>query len=331
MITKAYACINLNDEQRALSSSGGIYPILAGEILKRGGVVFAACYEDNLDVVHKAITNEAELAVSQGSKYVCSNLGNTFNTLLNTVASEKPVMFVGTPCQCSGLVSFLKGKNVDRDKVLIVDFVCHGVPGKKAWNGYKESLMRSGKELVSINMRDKTSGWSHGNYSWKETIADGEERITPRREVAYMKGMLSNLYLRPSCYTCVFKGVERKTDFTMGDYWGIWNHNPDLDDNKGTSLLLIHSEIGLHIFESIKPLVRFAEANIEKAIEENLCIVKSPSCNKKRNVFFDRLNQEEDFVELVKELTKPTLLRRTKHILKASIKRITRLFGENSM
>ena len=327
MITKAFACINMNNIERARSSSGGVYPLLAHEILRQEGVVFAACYNDKLEVVHKAIVDDEGLADSQGSKYVCSRLGDTFAEISNYVKADKKVLFVGTPCQCAGLISFLNEKHVRRDSVVIVDFVCHGIPGRSAWNSYKKSLSATGRVLSSVNMRDKSSGWSNGNYSWRETFVGGEESITPRREVAYMKGMLSNLYLRPSCFECSFKGIERGTDFTLGDYWGIGNHIPDMDDNKGTSLLLIHKEAGMKIFDSIKRLVQFADANIEKAIEGNSCIVKSTTRNDKREEYFKRLNQGEDFVALVTDLTKTSLIGKAKSLVKVGLNKITNTFG----
>ena len=210
MITKAFACINLNNQEREHSSSGGIYPLLAHEILKQDGVVFAACYNDKLEVVHQVIANEQGLIASQGSKYVCSRLGDAFTEISIFVKSGKRVLFVGTPCQCAGLISYLNENHISREKVIVVDFVCHGIPGRRVWDGYKKSMKAVGQELTAINMRDKSSGWSNGNYSWKEVFADGRERITPRREVAYMKGMLSNLYLRPSCFECLFKGIFHK-------------------------------------------------------------------------------------------------------------------------
>ena len=327
MITKAYACINQNNSQRLSSSSGGVYPLIAEKILEQDGIVFAACYNEKLDVVHKAIIDEVGLSESQGSKYVCSKLGNIFKAIVDAVNSGRQTLFVGTPCQCAGLISFLEANHIDREKVLVIDFVCHGVPGRRAWDGYKESMKKAGKELATVNMRDKSSGWSQGNYSWKETTVDGRDITTPRREVTYMKGMLSNLYLRPSCYECFFKGVDRETDFTLGDCWGVWNHNPGMDDNKGTSLLLIHTEKGNEFFDSIRNSIKFADADMERAIAGNACIVQSTSRNEKRSEFFKRLNQGEDFIALVNNLTRPSLLGRTKRMLKSGIKKISNTFG----
>lgn len=327
MITQAFACINLDNQERDRSSSGGIYPLLAHEILTQDGVVFAACYNDKLEVVHEAIVDEQGLIASQGSKYVCSRLGDTFAEISNYVKADKKVLFVGTPCQCAGLISFLNENHISRDKVIVVDFVCHGIPGRRAWDSYQKSMSASGQKLTSVNMRDKSSGWSNGNYSWKEAFADGQEKITPRRESTFMKGMLSNLYIRPSCFECSFKGIERETDFTLGDYWGIGNHIPDMDDDKGTSLLLVHTETGLQVFESIRHHIRFADANIEKVIEGNACIVKSTGRNDKRNEFYRRLNEGEDFVALVTDLTNPSFMGRAKRMVKSRINKFVKSLG----
>jgi len=327
MVTKVYACINQNSSQRLLSSSGGVYPLIAEKILKQNGIVFAACYNEKLEVVHKAIIDEVDLSESQGSKYVCSKLGNIFKAIIDAVNFGRQVLFVGTPCQCAGLISFLAVNHIDREKVLVIDFVCHGVPGRRVWEGYKESLKKAGKKLATVNMRDKSSGWSQGNYSWKETTVDGRDIVTPRREVAYMKGMLSNLYLRPSCYECFFKGIDRETDFTLGDCWGIWNYNPEMDDNKGTSLLLIHTKKGNELFDSIRTSIKFVDVDIERIVLDNACIVRSTSQNEKRREFFTRLNQGEDFIKLVNDLTRLSLLGRTKQMLKSRIKKVSNKFG----
>ncbi len=316
MITKAYACINRNKIQRSVSSSGGIYPLLAIKVLEENGIVFAACYDDTLDVMHRKISQMDEISLSQGSKYVASKLNDTFNDIIKTIQENQKTLFVGTPCQCAGLIGFLKEKKIDRSKVFIVDFVCHGIPSRRVWNEYKISMKREGKELTSVNMRDKTSGWSRGNYSWNQKTVTGDEIITAQRQVPYMKGMLANLFLRPSCFECKFKGVDRQTDITLGDYWGIWDHIPDMDDDKGTSLVLIHTLQGKRMFDSIMPFIRFVDADIEKAIEGNSCITTSTRMNQKRKIFFRRLNKGEDFISIVDDLTKLSVWGRVKSMIK---------------
>lgn len=315
MKTVAFACYNLCEEERTISSSGGIYPLLARSVLKNAGVVYAACYDDNLNVVHKLIEGEDGIRESQGSKYVQSSLSGTFRNIISQMKVGRKVLFVGTPCQCAGLVSLVNEIKAPRSNLYVVDFVCHGVPGGVVWNAYKGSLLRRGHKLVSVNMRDKSTGWTNGNYAWKETVDNGETIVTPRRQNLFMKGMLANLYLRPSCFSCAFKGIDRCTDITLGDYWGIWDHLPEMDDNRGTSLVFVHTDQGMRLFNGIKESIKVADANIEKAIKGNSCIVEATKYNKKREEFFERINNGEDFLKIVDDLTKTSILSKTKHML----------------
>ncbi|SFG64960.1 Coenzyme F420 hydrogenase/dehydrogenase, beta subunit C-terminal domain [Oribacterium sp. WCC10] len=315
MITKAFACYSLNDEERSHSSSGGIYPLIAREVIHNGGVVYAACYDDNLDVCHRTIENEHEIVDSQGSKYVQSSLSTTFRSIISRLRNYESVLFVGTPCQCAGLVSLVNETKTPRTHLYVIDFVCHGVPGRVAWNGYKKSKSLEGNNIASINMRDKSTGWTYGNYAWKEIMDNGSTTVTPRRQNPYMKGMLANLYLRPSCYSCSFKGVNRCTDITLGDYWGVWDHLPEMDDNKGTSLVLVHTEQGMRLFEGITDSIKIADANIERAIKGNSCIAESTKYNEKREEFFERLNKGENFITIVDGLTKTSLISKVKKMM----------------
>lgn len=313
MITRAFACYSLNEEERSHSSSGGIYPLIAREVLRNGGVVYAACYDNNLDVAHKLIENIDGVLDSQGSKYVQSSLSTSFRSIISRLNDGEEVLFVGTPCQCAGLVSLTNETKTPRSYLHIIDFVCHGVPGRVAWNGYKKSRSIDGNIIDSINMRDKSTGWTNGNYAWKETMVNGETTVTPRRQNPYMKGMLANLYLRPSCFACSFKGINRCTDITLGDYWGVWDHLPEMDDNKGTSLVLVHTEQGMRLFEGIKDFIKIADADIERAIKANSCIAEATKYNIKREEFFDRLNSGEDFITIVDDLTKTSLISKVKN------------------
>ena len=322
MITKGYACYNLDDIDRSNSSYVGVYPLLAKEIIKDSGVVYAACYDDKLDVAHKRIVRESEIPESQGSKYVSSNLSSVFSDILKDIKEGKKILFVGTPCQCAGLESFLCEKRIDRTTYLLVDFICHGIPSSKAWNAYKDSLNANGKKLASVNMRNKSTGWTNSNYSWEENYTDGTCKLIPRREAPYMKGMLANLFIRPSCFNCRFKGIERCTDITLGDYWGIWKHTPEMDDNKGTSLVLVHTENGAEILDAISCNVKIMETEIENAIKGNACLVESTKYNPKRDVFFERLNRGEDFIDVVKDLTKTPIKNKIKNKIYSLISKI---------
>ena len=321
METLSFACYNKNEKERLMSSSGGVYPLIAKEVLNNGGVIFAVCYDSKFETVHKKIETFEDLKLSQGSKYIPSKLNDTFKEIKAILHEERPVMFVGTPCQCGGLVSFLGDK---RDKLICVDFVCHGVPSRRIWRNYLDGQV--GKEqLNELNMRDKTLGWSKYNYNWKLTFNSGEERIIPQGNVKYMKGFTGDYFLRPSCYECRFKGAERSTDITLGDFWGIWNIHPDMDDDKGTSLVFVHSKKGLELFESIKNNLIWKQTSVEEAVKSNPSIMNSDNKTDRRASFYKTFNSCEDFDVSLESVSKTSSIqkvkRKTKHLLKKVFKK----------
>ncbi|MDE5834662.1 MAG: Coenzyme F420 hydrogenase/dehydrogenase, beta subunit C-terminal domain, partial [Ruminococcus sp.] len=143
---------------------------------------------------------------------------------------------------------------------------------------------------------------------------------TYQRKVSYMKGMIANLYLRPSCYECRFKGTERQTDLTVGDYWGVWNLQPEMDDNKGTSLILLHTEKGKSLFNEIASSLTYKEAELEEAVKANPCIAVSVKRPKKRDSFFEQLEDGKDFEKIVHHLTKVNIFRRVYRKFKKLVK-----------
>ncbi len=287
--TKAVAAQNQNDSIRQSSSSGGVFTALAERILEDGGVVCAAAYDDKFAVVHK-ITNQAErLAAFRGAKYAQSHSGHLFGEIKTLLAADTPVLFVGTPCQCAGLRSYLGKKP---ENLLLVDMVCHGVPSPDVWQRYLDLRRSTNGEISAINLRNKSTGWSRYAYSVEICHENGTVYSVPQGQDPFMRGFTSDLYLRPSCSRCSFKGYERCTDLTLGDCWGIWELMPEFDDNQGTSLLLIHSTKGQEMWQSIQDDFRHVELDKESAVRYNPSTLTSSTAHPKREVFFSRLDGE---------------------------------------
>lgn len=304
-----YGCYNKNNLERMNSSSGGIYYLIAKKILNDKGVVFSACYNADLEVEHRKVDSVEMLHKSQGSKYVTSKLGNTFCMIKEYLSNKKKVLFVGTPCQCEGLLSFI---GTD-ENLYCVDFVCHGLPSRQAWRRYLATAMIGGNQIARINMRDKSSGWSNYQYSWEFTNIDGHKCYQKQENNLFMKGFILDYYLRPSCYECCFKGIKRITDLTLGDYWGVWIEQPELDDNKGTSLIIIHTVKGEKLFDDIKEQLIYKEASIEKAIQHNPSIAFSASLNDRRKIFFDEISNGKEFFAIIERLNTPSWLEKIIH------------------
>ena len=323
METRLYGCYNKNETVRSKSSSGGIFPLLASYVIQKGGAVYGAAYDDMLEVRHIRISEEGQIPLLQGSKYVASKQDGTFRKVRQDLAEGRHVLYTGTPCQCEGLLVYLDTVRCSMENLLTADCVCHGVPGYAPWRAYQKAMEDRGFTLREVNMRDKSSGWSRSRYSWRLKNSGGQEKVIPRSEAPFMKGMLANLYCRPSCYTCPFKGIERRTDFTLGDYWGVWRVQPELDDNKGTSLVMVHSEKGQEVFDALQDMIVCGKTEADLAVQSNECILKSCSTNPSRDTFFQRLSDGEDFIEIIEDMTKESYLKKARKKAGRLVRKLT--------
>lgn len=313
----AYACINKDERIRQESSSGGIFSLLAEFVLDKGGKVFGAAFDNEFNLEHIYIEKKEELYKLRTSKYLQSNIGNTFRKVKEFLDSEKLVLFTGTPCQIEGLKAFLKK---DYDNLITQDFICHGVPSPKVWRKYREYRKNTDRRSPkNINFRDKDKGWH--TFSLRFDYDNKAYSKTQNQDV-FMKAFLSNLCLRDSCYNCKFKKYNRISDITLADFWGIEHINKKLDDNKGVSLVIVNSQKGQKIFDIIKERCIFESVNIDDAIKYNPSFTSSVNMNKKRKEFFERIDYE-NFQKLVNELNpKPNIIKRVYYKLKNIIKKI---------
>ena len=297
--TKILAAQNKNEDIRRKSSSGGVFTALAQNVIEQGGAVCAAKYSKDFEVVHSIATTREELLSYCGAKYVQSKSEQCFIEIKKMLCQGQKILFVGTPCQIAGLSAFLKHPY---DNLVLVDMICHGVPSPLVWRKYLEERKgrdANGAELVAINLRDKSTGWSKYEYSVRFDYQNGKVYSVHQDKDKFMQGFTSNLYLRPSCSNCKFKGIERISDITLGDYWGVWNQHPDFDDNKGTSLVMIHSEKGLEIWESILDNFKFLEITNDEAIQYNPSAIKSSDAADNRTEFYKGLQQGKQVSDLV--------------------------------
>ena len=318
--TQAYGIKNKNETERRDSSSGGVFSLLAEQILVHGGVVFGAAYNDDFAVQHIAVRDKKDLSRLRNAKYTQSMIGNSFKEIETLLKSGRKVLFSGTPCQCSGLKQFLRK---EYDNLLLVDLICHGVPSPKVWQmyiNYRSLKENNGKRPVRINMRSKKTGWSHYGYSTEFDYGDGKISQIENGHDLFMKAFVGNICLRSSCSDCKMKGVERCTDFTLGDYWGIWNQHPEFDDNKGTSVVFVHTQKGREILEQLSDKMDCLKVDIEDAYKENGSLVNSSRPHPCRDEFFKQITAD-NFEELVKKyfpqesVQKPGLLQRIKRQL----------------
>lgn len=315
----AYAGMNKDDQIRVKSSSGGIFSILAEYIIKNNGIIYGASFDEDFNIKHKRILCNTDLDLLRGSKYVQSSIGDIYKQVKNDLESNRQVLFTGTPCQVEGLRSYLRKEYVN---LITMDFICHGVPSPLVWKKYLEEMKKSKQENIkNIYFRNKDIGWKI--FSLK-IIFDEKIYINDLNNDLFMKGFLQDVYLRPSCYSCKFKKINRVSDITVADFWGIENILPKMDDDKGTSLIVIHSEKGKQLFGELSEKMILNEVNLNEAIKYNPSMISSVKYNEKRKDFFLELNSGEELINLIKRYTKVSFERRVKNKIKSIIKRLIR-------
>lgn len=315
---KAYACINKNENIRKQSSSGGIFTLLAEKILDLGGVVFGAQFDEDFNVIHSYVENKEDLYKFRGSKYVQSQIGDSFKKVRQFLNEGRCVLFTGTPCQIEGLYSYL---SKEYEKLYTQDIICHGIPSPKVWRKYIKSIEDAKKyKLTNANLRNKTTGWL--TYSFKYQLENKKIYTEYSFENKYMQLFLKSIILRESCYNCHFKSKNRKSDITLADFWGIQNVVPKMFDNKGTSLVIVNSQKGNELFNKIKQDIKYIENDFEESIKYNPSMTKSTERPKSREEFFEKLENEDLETLAEKYVVKENTIKRNIIILKSIIKNI---------
>lgn len=287
---KVFAAYNKNDTVRKSSSSGGVFTLLATDIIRRGGVVFGASFDSDFSLSHICVGKEEDLHLLRGSKYLQSKIGTSFHEAKEYLEKNIPVMFTGTPCQIAGLKKYL-GKKYEN--LLTQDVVCHGVPSPYVWKKYLESLEKEyGAKAIKVNFRNKVSGWS--NYSVTVDFDNGERYSSPFGKDPYMDAFLSNLSLRDSCYNCKFKHGNIYSDITLGDFWGIQTVLPRFDmQDKGSSIIIVNTVKGYENYKNIENELNAEELfDISPAIKANPCIEAPVAKPKAREWFFKSIKKK---------------------------------------
>ena len=294
----AYAAWSLDESIRFNSTSGGIFSELAKKIISEGGYVAGARYNDRHLVEHCVINDGDDIVLLRQSKYVQSNSGSIYREVKEILNMDKPVLFVGTPCQGAGLISFLGRKY---DNLLLCDFICRGANSPKAYIKYLESLENEYNSPVKkVWFKNKINGWN--KFCTKIEFENGREYYADRYTDLFMVGFLKyNLYMRPSCSSCSFKGFTRCSDITLADFWGVELENKELDTDKGTSLVIINSDRGKYYFDQLHEKIYNEKKDIESAVKFNMCAVESILKGKNREYFLNRVDSE-DFSSIIKEI-----------------------------
>ncbi len=261
-VSGQYAVKAKDDRIRKKSRSGGSFTVISNEILRRGGVVYGAVMQDASFVVHTRTEDIDGRDAMCGSKYVQSETQDIWKSFKEDVLSGRPVLFSGTPCQVAAASWFIEGQH---ENLYLCDFVCHGVPSQKLWRDYLSYMERKYRDkITAFDFRDKQD---HTWESHVEKLSFGNKTVWSRR---YTNIFYSNNCLRRCCYQCPYTKMDRISDFTLGDYWGIDEDAPDFNDGKGVSLLLVRGKKGEALFDCIREDLNILDTSAMQPMHYNL-------------------------------------------------------------
>lgn len=272
-----------------------------------------------MEVLHSCAENTAGIERMKGSKYVQSDSRAVYEHSDRVRQEGRRVLFVGTPCQVAALRLHLKQ---DAESVLLVDFVCHGVPSRRVWRSYVNwQERRAGSPLVHASFRSKVVGWRR--FSMSLQFADGTAYSRPLDTDPYIRAFLSDICLRPSCYECAFKGLARQGDLTLADFWGVERINPQMDDDLGTSLVLVNTECGDSALAAVLPEMEVVEVDVGVALSHNAAAIRSASRHPASHLFYDDLDVLP-FGRLVRKYCGGSLSRRLRITASGLMRRVRR-------
>ena len=317
------------------SSSGGVFGLLAGDALSRGGVVAGAAWTDGCrELRHVLVEDRPALGAVMRSKYVQSAVGRgVFEGVRAALREGRPALFAGTACQVAGMRSYL-GKLADSDLFLGVDVICHGVPSPELWSRWVDYRGEAfGSDVCDVNMRSKTTGWlsysaMYKHIAEKDNTGDTESQIFGKDW--YMKAFLANASLRSSCLACPAKRSSG-ADITLGDFWGFQNTHPEVDNSKGVSAVLCNTEKGVRAFEAISGLTANGPATLDGVIAGNPSLVHSVTPYPKRDEFLNDVSAGLSIPDLMDKWDfRPTLWQRVRGKLGGIKRRLKRLVGRRA-
>ena len=307
---ETYAIKHKDLQIRMASQSGGAFTVFSDEILKRNGVIYGVGFDKVLKVCYKRAITKEERNEFRGSKYVHSKLNDIFKQIKKDLENDKWVLFSGTPCHVAGLVKYLRKKY---NKLLLIDIICHGVPSPKIFEEYLNFLENRYKgKIENFNFRNKIFGW-------KSCIESFKINGTIYNSNIYANLFLNCLTFRESCYNCRFTNLNRPSDITIGDCWGMEKSKSFINDNKGISLIIVNTEKGKLLKEKVLSKLEYYNIDINDYLQPRL---KEPNKRNEEVDIFWRDYLNNGFIYIVKKYGTITLFGRVKGKIKRIILKI---------
>lgn len=277
------------------SSSGGIFPSLATKFVQEGGVVYGAAFAPDLTVEHIEVTDKDGLEKLKGSKYAQSELYSAYEEVKDHLQNNKKVLFSGTPCQIAGLKKYLGNQT---EGLLTVDVACHGVPSPGLWEKYVKAFEETHHcKLKSVNFRDKARSWRQ--YDVVYTNTQNEDIRIAAEDDIFLSLFRQDMTLRPSCYNCPSRSGRSGSDITLADLWSVHRTAPHMDDDRGTSLVLVNSDQGKAQIEALK-IEEICKVDPAEAVKENGGFAEEVTIPAKREEFFMGVHSTKNLIKYMK-------------------------------
>ena len=283
-VPNVFAAYNKDEGVRVDSTSGGLHSALSNVMYGRGAYICGAVYNEDHTVSHLTSPDENLLPEIRSSKYLQSSMLGQYRKIRDLLRKGEKVFYCGTPCQVHALYNFL-GK--DYPELITCDFICRGVNSPKVFLKYMDMLeKRYASKATGIKFKNKKWGWH--NFSMRVDFENGKQYCEDRWHDLFFIGYLQyGNFSRPSCYGCQFKGFPQKSDITLADFWGIEKIDPSMDQDKGTSLVMVNSDKGMELFNAAKDSLVWKQFTIEDARRGNPAMDSSlKSTAKNRDEFF---------------------------------------------
>ena len=308
----AFAAKSNDDSVRLCSSSGGAFFELASQMLRDGGYVCGAVFDENFHVRHIVSNTQEDIFRMMGSKYAQSDVGYCYREIKEKLTAGEKVLFSGCPCQVAGLRTYLGKSYKD---LLLAELICHGIPSDQMLQTYIHMQEKKyGTMLKRMEFRNKTKGWH--NSAVRMEFENHRIYSIPYTADAYTIGFLRNISLKSSCYDCHFRNFTAGSDIILGDFWGAEVELPE-DDNKGISAILVNSGKGMDVLDRCN--LTLTPANVETVIKYNRNLLCSAAPSPQRSSFYasaDTNGFEEAIRQYLEENTIQKLKRQSRYALR---------------
>lgn len=270
LANSVYVAKSNNIQTRLESTSGGMFTEFAEVFFDENGSVSGSVYTEEWNAKHILANDRNSLSCLRKSKYMQSDMNTIYSQIKEELDSGKKVLFCGTPCQVVALHFYL-GK--DYEELYTLDFICRGVYSPGEYRRYLDDLVSEyGAPIKNVWVKNKEFGWH--SLGIRIDFSNGQTYMRPALEDEFGKQyLINNRNIRPSCFSCDYKGGKRKSDITIGDFWGL--DESELDDNLGLSAVIINSEKGERLFGHIKEKCTYKKMTIDDVIKGNPCYEQS--------------------------------------------------------